>query len=213
MGALVLKTISKIPFAVMTGFAFLLFGITFMYWNFRPDVNFLLTKQDLVHDPVWRTAFYIHIFGGMLAIAIGPLNFIKSLRRKFLNVHRLLGKIYITAILLIAAPTGLYMAFFANGGIYSCLGFILMSLLWFYTTFMAIHTIRKKQVQQHIKWMVRSYAMTFAAVSLRLWVPFLSAYMNMDHMDVIIITAWISWLFNLVAAEIILKLNLKSLQP
>ena len=40
--ALFLKVVSKIPFVVMTGFAFLLFGITFMYWNFRPDVNFLL---------------------------------------------------------------------------------------------------------------------------------------------------------------------------
>src|SRR5947207_14781333 len=100
----------------MTGFAFLLFGITFMYWNFRPDVNFLITKQDLVHQPVWRTAFYIHIFGGMLAIVLGPFNFIKSIRRKNLNLHRVLGKTYVASILFIAAPTGLYMAFYANGG-------------------------------------------------------------------------------------------------
>lgn len=196
----------------MTGFAFLLFGITFMYWNFRPDVNFLLTKPDLVHDPIWRTSFYIHIFGGMLAIALGPLQFIKALRRKNLSLHRLLGKIYVTAILFIAAPTGLYMAFYANGGIYSSIGFILMSILWFYTTYMAIHTIRKKQVEQHVNWMVRSYAMTFAAVTLRLWVPFLSIAIEMDHLKVIIITAWISWLFNLVAAEFILKLKLNLLK-
>ncbi len=196
----------------MTGFAFLLFGITFMYWNFRPDVNFLLTKPILVHHPIWRTAFYIHIFGGMLAIVLGPFQFLKYIRRKNLNLHRVLGKIYVAAVLFIAAPTGLYMAFYANGGISASIGFILMSILWFYTTFMAVNTIRKKQVNEHIKWMVRSYAMTFAAVTLRLWVPFLSLAINMEHLKVIIITAWISWLFNLVAAEFILKLKPESLQ-
>jgi uncharacterized membrane protein len=198
---------------VMTGFSILLFTITFMYWNFRPDVNFLLTKQDLVGDPIWRSAFYMHIFGGMLAIILGPVQFVKYVRRKNLNLHRALGKTYVTAILFIAAPTGLYMAFYANGGFYASLGFILMSSLWLYTTFMAVHTIRKSLIQEHIKWMVRSYAMTFAAVTLRLWVPFLSLVIEMEHLKVVVITAWISWLFNLVAAECIIKLNPASLQP
>jgi uncharacterized membrane protein len=210
---LLLKFISRIPFMVMTGFAVLLFAITFMYWNFRPDVNFLLTKQDLVGNPVWRTAFYIHIFGGMLAIILGPVQFVKYIRRKSSDLHRALGKTYVAAILFIAAPTGLYMAFYANGGLFASLGFILMSMLWFYTTFMAVNTIRKKKVQEHIKWMVRSYAVTFAAVTLRLWVPFLSLVIEMEHLKVIIVTAWISWLFNLIAAEFIIKLNPTSLQP
>lgn len=197
----------------MTGFAFLLFGMTFMYWNFKPDVNFLLTKPDLVNHPIWRPAFYIHIFGGMLALVLGPLQFVKYIRRKNLNLHRVLGKTYVAAILFIAAPTGLYMAFYANGGISASIGFILMSLLWFYTTFMAVNTIRKKQVSEHVKWMVRSYAMTFAAVTLRLWVPFLSLVIDMEHLKVIIITAWISWLLNLAAAEFLIKLKLTSLQP
>lgn len=210
---MLLKFFYRIPFMAMTGLSVLLFTLTFMYWNFRPDVNFLLTKQDLVGNPVWRTAFYIHIFGGMLAIVLGPAQFVKYIRRKNPALHKVLGKIYISAILLIAAPTGLYMAFYANGGFYASLGFILMSILWFYTTFMAINTIRKKQVQEHVKWMVRSYAMTFAAVTLRLWVPFLSLIIGMEYVKVIIITAWISWLFNMIAAEIIIKLKLTSLQP
>lgn len=197
----------------MTGLSFLLFSITFMYWNFKPDVNFLLTKPDLVSDPLWRTTFYIHIFGGMLAIISGPFQFIKALRRKNLNLHRLIGKMYVSSILFIAAPTGLYMAFYANGGFYSTLGFLLMSVLWFYTTWMALVTIKKKQIQQHVNWMVRSYAMTFAAVTLRLWVPFLSLVVDMEHLQVIIITAWISWLFNLVAAELLIKMQLQTLKP
>lgn len=209
---MLLKLIYKIPFVVMTGFALLLFATTMMYWNLRPDVSFLLTKQDVVHDPVWRTVFYFHIFAGMLAIALGPLQFIKALRSKFLNAHRMIGKAYVVAILLIGAPTGLYMAFYANGGLYASLGFVMMSVLWFYTTWMGIQTIRKKQIELHKQWMIRSYAITFSAVSLRLWVPVLSLFSSMDQLQVVIITAWISWLFNLIAAEFIIKLNLKK-QP
>jgi uncharacterized membrane protein len=200
-----IHVISRIPFAVMTGLSVLLFCMTFMYFNFRPDVNFLLTKQDIVFDPIWRTAFYIHITGGMLALITGPINFIKKIRQYNLGLHRLIGKIYITSILLIAAPTGCYMAFYANGGIYSTLGFLLMSILWFYTTFMAITTIRKKKVEEHIKWMVRSYAMTFAAVTLRLLVPIMSMGFNMEHITIIVATAWISWIINLIVAESLIK--------
>lgn len=196
--------ISKIPFAVMTAFAFFLFATTLVYWNFKPDVNFLLTKQNLVHNAVWRTAFYIHISGGMLAIALGPFQFISKLREHYLGVHRSIGKVYVFAILVIGAPTGLYMAFFANGGACASFGFILMSILWFYTTWMGITTAMKKQIMQHKQWMIRSYAVTFSAVTLRLWVPFLSIACQMEHEEIIILTAWISWLFNLVAAELII---------
>jgi uncharacterized membrane protein len=196
----------------MTGFSFLLFGITLIYWNFKPDVNFLLTKQDVVFNPFWRTAFYIHIAGGMLAIAIGPLQFIRNLRQRFLNTHRLLGKIYISSILLLAAPTGLFMAFYANGGFYSTLGFFLMSVLWFFTTYMAVKTVRKKRISEHVRWMIRSYALTFAAVTLRILVPLMSFTADLSEDAIVVSTAWLSWIINLVIAEIIIISDLKSLQ-
>jgi uncharacterized membrane protein len=195
----------------MTGLSLLLFGMTFMYWNFRPDVNFLLTKQDVVFNPVWRSAFYIHIFGGMLAIALGPFQFVKYLRRQYPATHRFMGKMYVMSILFIAAPSGFLMAFYANGGIAASIGFMLMSILWFYTTFMALNTARNKKFAEHGKWMVRSYAMTFSAVTLRLWVPFLSLAIGMEELSIIVVTAWISWIFNLLGAELILKMKLKVL--
>ncbi len=196
--------LTRIPWMVMTGFAFFLFGITCIYWNFRPDVNFLLTKQDLVHQPVWRTVFYFHLAAGMLALVIGPFQFIKAIRNYSLKLHRTLGKIYVSSILFIGAPTGLYMAFYANGGTWSSLGFIVMSMLWFFTTMKALRTAMQGKIQEHINWMIRSYAVTFAAVSLRIWVPLLSLYFEMEHQFVIIITAWISWFFNLCFAEILI---------
>ncbi len=189
---------------LMTGLALLLFCTTFMYLNFRPDVSFLLTKQNVVHHPVWRTVFYVHILSGMLAIVLGPFQFIACIRKHYPKAHRQMGKIYVMAILATGSPSGLYMAFFANGGAAASLGFVLMSILWFYTTWMAISTIRKHQIDQHQRWMVRSYAITFSAVSLRLWVPLLSLFTQMEHLFIIILTAWISWLINLAVAEALL---------
>lgn len=194
----------------MTFLALFLFSITAVYWSFRPDINFLQVKQDVVNYIPWRTIFYFHIFAGMLSIAIGPFQFLKFIRDKFRLIHRSLGKIYVGVILLIGAPSGLYMAFFAEGGMWSSLGFTAMSFLWFITTYVAYKKVREKDFAAHEQWMIRSYAVTFSAVTLRLWVPFLSVVVGMGHELVIVLTAWISWLLNLLFAELLIHRKIKS---
>lgn len=199
------------PWAVMTGLALFLFGITVQYWSFRPDINFLLVKQDVVFNPIWRTVFYLHVLAGMLSIAIGPFQFLKKFRQGRMTLHRKLGKVYMAAILLIGAPTGLYMSLYAEGGWIASLGFLAMSLAWFYTTFMAVKKVREKDIQGHIRWMMRSYAVTFSAVMLRLWVPILSLGLGWEHEFVVILTAWISWILNLFFVEFLIAIKPKSL--
>lgn len=189
----------------MAAFAFFLAGITLLYFSFRDNINFLLAKQDIVHEPIWRTVFYIHITGGILAITTGIVQFVKRLRNKRKDIHRLLGKIYVVAILGIGAPSGLYMAFFAEGGPMADLGFIWMSIFWFSFTFLAYKYARKKEFKQHSRWMVRSYALTFAAVTLRLFVPIASRLFGMNHELVIILSAWVSWILNLMIAEVLIR--------
>lgn len=206
---MILRWIYKIPFAFMSGLSMLLFATTMVYWNFRPDVNFLLTKQDVVFNPVWRTMFYFHLAGGMLAIGLGPLQFINKLRINSPSIHRYVGKIYVFAVLFLGSTTGLFMSFYANGGQLASVGFVIMSVLWFYTTFMGLQTIRKGQADKHRWWMIRSYALTFSAVTLRLWVPILSFYSNLEPLTIAILTAWISWLGNLTFVEIWISIKSK----
>jgi uncharacterized membrane protein len=185
----------------MTSFALLLFVITAEYLTFKPNINFLLVKEDLIFDAVWRPTFYLHVISGMLVILIGPFQFLPKLRAKNLQIHKKLGKIYAYGILGIAAPTGLIMAFYAEGGLYSTMAFLMMSGLWFYTTIMAIVTVKKKKIIEHKKWMYRSYALSFAAVTLRILVPLMSLYTNSSETYVIISTAWLSWIINLIVVE------------
>jgi uncharacterized membrane protein len=188
----------------MTFFAIVLFYITAQYLSFRPDINFLLIKGELIFDPIWRPTFYIHVISGMAVILVGPFQFIKNLRNKNLRLHKVLGKIYAYGILLFAAPTGLIMAFYAEGGPPSILAFLIMGGLWFYTTIKAIIKITQKNVIEHQKWMYRSFALSFAAVTLRILVPSMS-FTNLFTEDFIIIsTAWLSWIINLSFVEILI---------
>lgn len=191
---------------IITSFSIFLFSITtlyFYYW-YDADYNFLAKKQDVVFSPFWRTAFYIHITGGMLALLVGPFQFIKKFRNKYLKFHRASGKVYLGAILLLAGPSGLFMAFYAEGGWVAIVGFTIMAILWMYTTYMAYETIRHKKVEAHKRWMVRSFALTFAAVTLRLYVPLASAVFHIPGLFVEASSAWVSWLPNLMVAELIL---------
>lgn len=186
---------------------------TMLYFSFRDDINFLQVKPDVVHNFAWRTSFYIHITGGTLALITAPFQLIPSLRKKYINVHRKLGKIYVAAILFIGAPAGFYMAFFANGGMPASAGFIILSLLWAYTTYKGLYHMRKGEIAAHRRWMLRSFALTFAAVTLRLWVPVLSYGFHLPPEVTIVSTAWLSWVPNILVAELIINKNKFYIKP
>lgn len=205
----------RIPFRVawlgITLSSVFLFVLTATYFSFCSHCNFLLEKQEVVFNPFWRTAFYIHISGGMLALLLGPFQFVPAFRNRFLKIHRMLGKLYLGAILFLGAPAGLFMAFYAEGGWIGQLGFCIMAVLWLLSTWMALEAIRKRKIPEHRNWMTRSFALTFAAVTLRLYVPLASDFLHWNPDFVETSSAWVSWVPNLIVAEILLRFAAKKL--
>jgi hypothetical protein len=198
---------------ILTAFSVFLFSITTLYFYYCMDsgYNFLGKKQEVVFNIFWRTAFYIHITGGMIALLVGPFQFFRTVRNKMIKWHRKLGKAYLVAILFLAGPSGLFMAFYAEGGAVAVVGFSIMALLWIYTTYMAYESIRKKNIPAHRAWMTRSFALTFAAVTLRLYVPIASAVFYVPFHMVEASSAWVSWIPNLLVAELLLRVIPKKL--
>lgn len=127
-------------------------------------------------------------------------------------LHKVLGRIYAYGILGFAGPTGLIMAFYAEGGTSSTIAFLIMGTLWMLTTFLAIKAIINKDIVGHQKWMYRSFALSAAAVTLRLLVPIMSITHWFDEQFIIVSTAWLSWMINLGIAELIIiqKFHLKN---
>ena len=186
---------AKIGWGLMT---FLSLGIVLVvsrYLTLNPKVFF---PQQRVVYLAHMTGIVTHIVGGMLALGLGPFQFLRGLRTNRPSVHRWLGRAYLLGILF-GGVAGLYMATFAYTGAVASVGFGLLALLWLSTGILAYRAIRRGDVSTHRRWMVRNFALTFAAVTLRLQLPFLEAGFGFDVGYRIV--AWSAWLPNLLLVE------------
>ena len=153
------------------------------------------------------TFLMTHIIASMLAILIGAFQFLPPLRKgRLLKVHRWLGRTYLLGILF-GGLSGLYMAQFAHGGIVSELGFGVLAVLWLYTGYRAYRHTRNKDLEAHRQWMIRNYALTFAGVMLRIWVP-LSGAAGIEFTTAYTAIAWLCWVPNLILAQWIINRTL-----
>jgi len=167
-------------------------------------------SKEILASTFWNIAFYMHISFGGIALLIGWTGFMKNLRSRNIKVHRIIGKIYVISALL-SAVAGIYIGFFSNGGLIASTGFISMGIIWFYTTGKAYLFIRVKNILAHEEMMLYSYAICFAGVTFRIWIPFLS-FLFEDSDMVYKIVAWWCWIPNLYVAYILNRKKEKILE-
>ncbi len=182
--------------------------LTLPYLSFEYDVDFLLTKQNVLHIAAWRYSFYIHITSSIFVLLFGAFQFIPAQSTKAIKFHRFLGKLYVLIVLCLSAPSGLIMAFYANGGIWAKTSFVIISSLWWVFTYIAYKKIKKGEIEKHRKFMYRSYALTLSAITLRLYVLFLPYFIHLSAKEMYTLVAWMSWLPNLIMAELLIRNNL-----
>ncbi len=177
----------------------------FTYLFFDMTDGLLSSKSsELLQNNVWYTAFYQHILFGAVALLLGWSQFSKRFRNKNLKFHRLLGKVYLIAVVL-SGSAGLFIAIYATGGIVSILGFSGLGVGWLFTSLQAYLSIRKKDIDQHQYWMIRSYALCWAAVTLRIWLPLLQFAFDIEFLIAYRIISWVCWIPNLIVAEMIVR--------
>ncbi len=198
--------LKKVGWIAMTILALLMFLFASRYLTLNPEVFFKEQKAVYVTH---MTGILIHIIGAMFPIIIGPFQFLpQSVTKRYLKLHRWLGKTYMLGILL-GGLGGLYMAFLAYGGFIARLGLANLAILWLFSGYMAYKHIRNRKIQLHRRWMIRNYALTFAAVTLRLW-QVVFELIGVEFTQAYIIVAWLSWIPNLMVAEwIVSQMQLK----
>ncbi|WP_126244036.1 DUF2306 domain-containing protein [Chitinophaga rhizosphaerae] len=170
-----------------------------LFLNGNQKVGILNIKPDsLFSNPFWLISFYTHITLGGLALLTGWPQFSQKVRATRIRLHRALGKIYVVSVL-VSAVAGINIAFYATGGWPTALGFMCLGITWFYTTLQAYRSIWLGNILAHGNWMTFSYACTFAAVTLRLWMPLLVPLFG-NFMTAYTVVAWWCWLPNLTVA-------------
>lgn len=134
------------------------------------------------------------------ALILGPFQFLAGLRRKRPGLHRAMGKAYVICCLA-AGAAGLVLAFGARTGPISTAGFGLLAAAWIFTTGRAWRLATQLRFAEHERWMIRSFALTLAAVTLRLYLPF--AFLSPLGYDATYrAISFLCWVPNLAAAEI-----------
>lgn len=198
---------------IIFGFFAIAIGLyPLLYFVLDMSQGFLSSKSaELLQNQVWNFFFYQHIIFGGIALFTGWTQFSIKIRNKYLTLHRTLGKVYIVACLL-SGSAGFYIAFFATGGIIASFGFGCLAVAWLVTTSVAYVSIRNKQIDAHRAWMIRSYALTFAAVTLRLWIP-MSQLAGLEFIGAYVIISWLCWVPNLIVAEWVVRRMVFSERP
>lgn len=202
----------KVLWLVFFGYFFILMlTITFKYFPIDAGVAFLSIKQtEVTQITGYLPVFYIHVGTSILALLAGFTQFNSSILSNKTYLHRTIGIIYVTTILLFAAPSGFFIGCFANGGSYSKLSFTILAVLWFWFTLKSFIAIKNKNITEHQKFMYRSFALTLSAITLRLWKVILVYLFQPSPMDVYQIIAWFGWVPNFVFAEFYLHNKFKS---
>ena len=161
--------------------------------------------------PVILFAFYAHITLGGIALLLGPLQFARGLRERFTRAHRALGTVSIVAIIG-AAAAGLVIAPVTSAGPIGTVGFGMLALLWATFALLGLRAILRRDVPAHRAWMTRAFALTYAAVTLRLWIPILMiAFLatGTEPADAFahayVIVPFLAWVPNLLVAEWIVR--------
>lgn len=140
-----------------------------------------------------------HLAGGIFAILAGALQVNSRLRARFLPAHRWLGRVYVVAVV-IGGIAGFTLALNSDGDLVGHFGFGMLAVCWLYSTLNAFRHIHGGNVVAHRAWMLRSYALTLAAVTLRLYLPaFQIAGYSFESSYPLI--SWICWVPNLLIVE------------
>ncbi|KAF1362278.1 hypothetical protein EJ07DRAFT_153212 [Lizonia empirigonia] len=140
-----------------------------------------------------------HILGGLVAIILGPFQFIPALRNRKPSVHVWIGRVYVGGVVLggisafkvsftsICRPLGQY-------------GFALLASAWLVTAAKGMSAIWAGRVTLHRQWMTRNFALTYAAVMLR-WQLLLYVALGMEIEPALSLTGFSCWIPNLIFIE------------
>jgi signal transduction histidine kinase len=194
---------------LIAAFAALMLTKTLPYYSFEKGIHFLTTKSDETNDNPWfRLGFYVHITTSLGVLVLGLLQWLPLVARRGPRLHRWLGYGYVGGILGLAAPSGLILARFANGGLVAQVGFTLQCVVWWLTTWLAYRAARRRQWPRHVEWQMRSYAVTLAALALRSESYLMYYAFHTKPIETYLTVTWLSWVGNLLVAEVLLEIGL-----
>ncbi|MBV7427940.1 MULTISPECIES: DUF2306 domain-containing protein [unclassified Acidovorax] len=161
-----------------------------------PGMPFPMDLPSLQSAP---RAFVVHAVSASLALMLGPLQLMAAWRTRFPALHRWVGRGYVAAIA-VGWLSSLPLALDAMTGPVAVLGFLALGVAWIVAAGMGLLRALQRRFAEHRRWMVRSYALTAAAITLRVYLGG-SMALGVDEQVSYPFIAWLCWVPNLLGAE------------
>src|ERR1051325_5326686 len=163
------------------------------------------------HDPFWQRIqpfkwyLFAHGIAGACALLLAPMQFSDRLRREYLQLHRVVGYVYVTGTA-IAAPFGFYIQYFHERmGSPRSFSFAAatQATSWILTTAIALFMILRGNTEAHRKWMTRSFAVCLVFLEVRA----IEGVTGWDTLGVSVdeTVVWACNVFTLLAADLLLQ--------
>jgi heme/copper-type cytochrome/quinol oxidase subunit 3 len=186
--------------------------IALTFWIVAALPYFTLDREHFGAHPdvFWprRYPLLLHIGGGTIALLAGPLQLWLGETRRQVSWHRKLGKLYVSGVT-VGALAAYFLALTSTapfGWVYAS-GLFGLAVAWTITTGMAYVAIRRRAIEQHREWMIRSYVVTLAFVFFRLLVVILERLDIGEPMERYMAAAWMCWAVPLLITEPWLQLR------
>ena len=158
---------------------------------------------NVVTNLMARPWLMVHAGLAATALLLGPFQFLSRVRAARPRLHRGMGRVYVVACIG-GGIAGLILATGATSGPIAQWGFGVLAVSWVTCAVQAWRLALARRFPEHREWMIRSFALTFAAVTLRLYLP-IAPILGYPFVDGYRASAWLCWVPNLLAAELYLR--------
>jgi uncharacterized membrane protein len=177
-------------------------GMVFVIHDALP--YFRLTEAQLGRYRPHRPWLVVHITAGIMALLSGPVQLWLGLTDRNVRAHRRLGIVYLGSVGA-SSVAGYYLAFHTTFGFAFGAGLAGLATAWIVTTALAFAAIRRHLYEQHKEWMIRSYVVTTAFVTFRLWFALLGVIGLGTRAERGTVMAWSCWAVPLLVTEAVLQ--------
>jgi hypothetical protein len=178
-------------------------AIVMGYRNYLPpnfNSDFLRGREGYFFGS-YQWAFYTHIASGPVCLLLGSILVSDRFRLRFPRWHRRLGKVQIASILLLLAPSGLWMAYYAAAGPVAAVGFALLAVLTGTCAALGWRAAAQRRFAVHRRWMWRCFLLLCSAVVLRI-LGGGAAVGGVQAAWIDPVASWASWTVPLAAFEL-----------
>ncbi len=171
--------------------------------SYRYFIPGIPVPTNVTSNLMARPWLFVHVGLASTALLTGPWQFLPRLRARVPRLHRWLGRIYIFSCV-VGGTGGLLLAAGTTAGPIARAGFGMLAIIWLLANVQGLRLAIAGSYAEHRRWMVRSFALTFGAVLLRVYLP-LSQVMGFEFMTAYRAISWLAWVPNLILAELYLR--------